>query len=177
MPPSPVSVTDRQLAEVGAIARSVPMGAQGALAQAPVGAEVGNDLSRRRHGAPRRDDLCGDAQRVVVLGRGAGLSRIRFFALRHGTAMAGEAAGFGAAANVAEQHVCDGVCRCLLRCHAFLPVAQEEATRRLVMAGGGLYLVVIVAGFLIAYAYLQISLPRADSTSRDNGPRGGSTCW
>jgi hypothetical protein len=48
MPPSPVSFTDRQLAEVGAIARSVPMGAQGALAQAPAGAEVGNDLCRRR---------------------------------------------------------------------------------------------------------------------------------
>jgi hypothetical protein len=42
---------------------------------------------QRRHGAPRRDDLCGDAQRVVVVGRGAGLSRIRFFALRHGTAI------------------------------------------------------------------------------------------
>ncbi len=48
---------------------------------------------QRRHGALRRDDLCRHAQRVVVVGRGAGLPRIRFFALRHGTAMAGEAAG------------------------------------------------------------------------------------
>src|SRR5262249_19373587 len=33
----------------------------------------------------------------------------------------------------------------------------EGTTRRLVMAGGGLYLVAIVAGFLIADAYLEIS--------------------
>src|SRR5215813_10013947 len=40
--------------------------------------------------------------------------------------------------------------------------AGEEATRRLVMAGGGLYLVVIVAGFLIADAYLQISFASSE---------------
>jgi hypothetical protein len=40
--------------------------------------------------------------------------------------------------------------------------AGEGATRRLVMAGGGLYLVVIVAGFLIADAYLQISFASSE---------------
>jgi hypothetical protein len=46
---------------------------------------------------------------------------------------------------------------------AFWPErAGEEATRRLVMAGCGLYLVVIVAGFLIADAYLQISFASSE---------------
>ena len=40
--------------------------------------------------------------------------------------------------------------------------AGEGATRRLVMAGGGLYLVAIVAGFLIADAYLQISFASSE---------------
>jgi len=40
--------------------------------------------------------------------------------------------------------------------------AQAGATRRLVMAGGGLYLVVIVAGFLIANAYLEISFASSE---------------
>ena len=35
--------------------------------------------------------------------------------------------------------------------------AAEEARRRAVMAGGGLYLVMIIAAFLLADAYLQIS--------------------
>jgi hypothetical protein len=38
----------------------------------------------------------------------------------------------------------------------------EGTTRRLVMAGGGLYLVMIVAGFLIADAYLQISFASSE---------------
>src|SRR5258708_3933950 len=40
--------------------------------------------------------------------------------------------------------------------------AGEGTTRRLVMAGGGLYLVMIVAGFLIADAYLQISFASSE---------------
>src|SRR5215470_9869850 len=40
--------------------------------------------------------------------------------------------------------------------------AGEGATRRLVMAGGGLYLVLIVVGFLIADAYLQISFASSE---------------
>jgi hypothetical protein len=40
--------------------------------------------------------------------------------------------------------------------------AAEEATRRTVMAGGGLYLVMIIAGFLIADAYLQISFTSSE---------------
>jgi hypothetical protein len=38
----------------------------------------------------------------------------------------------------------------------------EGTTRRLVLAGGGLYLVMIVAGFLIADAYLQISFASSE---------------
>src|SRR5262249_31839591 len=40
--------------------------------------------------------------------------------------------------------------------------AGEGTTRRLVLAGGGLYLVMIVAGFLIADAYLQISFASSE---------------
>jgi hypothetical protein len=40
--------------------------------------------------------------------------------------------------------------------------AAEEATRRAVIAGGGLYLVMIIAAFLLADAYLQISFTSSE---------------
>src|SRR2546430_7692759 len=45
--------------------------------------------------------------------------------------------------------------------------AAEEARRRAVMAGGGLYLVMIIAAFLLADAYLQISFTSSEFLGLD----------